>query len=218
MNDAYDAASFVKKATDVTQGGANPANKYATTWQKVRWLVTGWFACQFTGKGDRFAALIAQAGLETGGFSSAKWARGNGAWCMWYSRTGTPRATKADTQGEPTAMYTGAFRNVRMWLDRLAWDDRRGIAKGSFKTAGEYADQVLNAGWLGDGAVSRYPAYKAAWLGVYTALPSYVKAVGGAGLTSPGKSWMNIILWIVFIGVIGYILYLIWRWWKGRKR
>jgi len=198
------------KSSDVPQGG-NPPD-YATGWNKFRFLFTGYFACLFTGHGDRFAALVSQAGLETGGFASGKWKRGAGAWCMQYSKTGTPKATGADTSGEPTAIYTGWFRNIRMWSDRIRWDVKRGIRPGTFANLSEYQDKVLEANWRGYNVPpSVNLAYKVAWTGVHGSMPSYLKAVGGVDTDGMKGKLLNFVIMAVCVGLVAWCLWLLWK-------
>lgn len=183
----------------------------------------GWLLCQLRGMGDRYAMLIAQSNLETGKQSSGQWLRGGGGWCMHYSATGTPRANgKNDVPGqEPVAQYHGwslrAF--VRMWQDRLDWDRNRIISPGSFDNVEQYADKVLEAGWLGiSTSGERRASYKAAWLSHYSRLSWLTRAFGGVGWQAAWWSKpLRILLFLGIFALVAWLLYLLIRYMLRKK-
>lgn len=126
----------------------------------LRWRLVGWWQCLMHGRTDAFLSLCGQAAVETAHFTSNVWKSNGGAWCMWYSATGTPNATKPlEDHREPVARYDGLFRYSKMWKDRLRWDRVHDVRKAT--TTQQYIDNVQQAGWFG--SVSGVPIIKASY-------------------------------------------------------
>jgi len=178
--------------------------------------IIGWLTCQLTGQADKYAVLMAQAKFETDNFTSRKWRLGSGAWCMHYSATGTPRAAGGDaTGGESVAVYTNFFTVAQMWAmwrDRLDWDVRRGINPGTYNDAQSYLRKVVDANWRGYNTPELGPGGKQVYINSvmswYRKLPPGIKAIGGVGDGETSKVYkvIQVIFWLVVVGVIGWIL------------
>ena len=187
------------------------------TFSGAMFVFAGFVVTNIMGVGDRFAVLLAQASLETGGFQSNLWKKGSGGWCMWYSKTGTPRAIGGNVESsEPVAMYTGWLQYFKMWIDRVQWDERHNIRTGQYQTAQGYAQLVVNANWLGAVAPERKATYVQSWMDVYGRLGTVTRAAGGVSNepTSKGGGWsLWRILFVCFIISAGlaviYILLLL---------
>lgn len=192
-----------------------PAGKYHGGWYQFTFKVALFLQLALRGDLHLYPSLLAQAQLETANFSSNAWGRGGGAFCMWYSTTGTPNANGVyNTMGassEPIAVYTGWDRSWRMVKDRLAWDDRRMVMR---RTASEYRRSVLDRGWLGHNASDERKAlYLIAWESKVNDLPWYVRAM--EKITNP-LVWFGFFL--LLLALLYFLLYLRWKAKQPKKR
>lgn len=176
--------------------------------RKLSFWVDGFFACAYMGVLHRWADYVRQARLETGDFTNKGWQLYGNPFSMHVGDLSSRRNAEADYDGGGFAVYTGWGASWRAWLDRIEWDEKRGIAKDL--KADEYKRAVVNGGYLGYNTTAtseRGKAYIEAW-----------KAKGGAlipELLEKLGAWINV---LVIIAVTGVTVYLIAKFWKRTKR
>lgn len=191
-----------------------PASKYLGGWYQFTFKVALFLQLALRGDLHLYPSLLAQAHIETGHFKSNAWGRGAGAFCMWYSPTGTPNAngvyTTTSERPENVAVYTGWNRSWRMVKDRLRWDDRRMVMK---RTGQEYRYSVVEA-WFGSNASQeKKDKYLRLWEQKVEDLPWYVRWM--ERVTNP-LLWAG--LFLLLFAVVYFMLYLRWRAKQPKKR
>jgi len=140
-----------------------PASVLSRWWFRV----TGKFACWWYGEMDVFPALVAQADLETGGFTSHWFKDEKNPFGMHFPTPGAVSGKPGD--GGTMAVYSSYWA---AWVDRLKWDVRHG-ANGC-KTTQDYVDAVIRGGY------NTNPGYKDAWYTRWDALPWYTRMWGAS--------------------------------------
>jgi len=125
-------------------------NQNSAPWgNKFLFTVGGFFACLVTGKIHNFAKLCGQARHETQNYTSVMFQYEGNAFGLhvgsYFKRADGKRWN--GTEDAYVNVYTGITRFYRCWLDRIEWDEKRGVIDE--QDPQKYYTEVATKGYIG---------------------------------------------------------------------
>lgn len=174
----------------------------ASSWQRFKFNVVGWFYCFITGNLWKYDVLRAQASLETGDFTSRLFNQCHNAFGLKYPTKG------ASGESNGYAVFNSWWA---CWGARVSWDRRHGVAH-TYDNLLDYMQAVKNAGYAED------PDYVQKWSAHWNRMGWFTKLVNAPydGSTFLGKLRYYLFV-LLFLGVVVCTIYLIMSWRRRRK-